>query len=330
MVNFSIEQVRAIMDKRHNIRNMSVIAQADDGKSTLMESMAAKAAITTTGADGQECCLEKSAVVPMYYEMSDADMPFLQDQETDGNAFLINLIDSPDNVDLAADVTASLRVTDGAIVLVDCISGVRIQTETVLRQAIAERVKPILFMTKMDRALLELQLDQEDLYQTFQRIIESTNVIIATYCDDEGPMGNVQVDPCQGTVGFGSSQQDWAFSLKQFAEIYAAKFKIEPVKLMKRLWGDQYYSAKERKWNKTGGDGYVRGFNLFVLDPIFKMVDAITNSKKDVVAQLIERLKIKIPIEDKDKVGKPLMKSVMRHWLPAGDALLQIITTTLG
>ncbi|XP_065188257.1 eukaryotic translation elongation factor 2-like, partial [Sycon ciliatum] len=165
--------------------------------------------------------------------------------------------------------------------------------------------------------------------QTFQRIIESTNVIIATYCDDEGPMGNVQVDPCQGTVGFGSSQQDWAFSLKQFAEIYAAKFKIEPVKLMKRLWGDQYYSAKERKWNKTGGDGYVRGFNLFVLDPIFKMVDAITNSKKDVVAQLIERLKIKIPIEDKDKVGKPLMKSVMRHWLPAGDALLQMITIHL-
>ena len=61
--------------------------------------------------------------MPMYYEMSDADMSFLQDQETDGNAFLINLIDSPDNVDLAADVTASLRVTDGAIVLVDCISG---------------------------------------------------------------------------------------------------------------------------------------------------------------------------------------------------------------
>eukprot|EP00117_Sycon_ciliatum_P000853 scpid29095/ scgid6757/ Elongation factor 2 len=329
MVNFSIEQVRAIMDKRHNIRNMSVIAQADDGKSTLMESMAAKAAITTTGADGQECCLEKSAVVPMYYEMSDADMPFLQDQETDGNAFLINLIDSPDNVDLAADVTASLRVTDGAIVLVDCISGVRIQTETVLRQAIAERIRPVLFMNKMDRALLELQLEQEDLFQTFQRIIESVNVIVATYADEDSPMGNIQVDPCKGTVGFGSGLHNWAFTVKQFAEIYASKFKIEPVKLMKRLWGDQFYNAKTKKWDKVGGEGFVRGFNMFILDPIYKVFDAIMQFKKEETAKLMEKLQIKIPNEDKDKEGKPLMKSVMRHWLPAGDALLQMITIHL-
>ena len=67
------------------------------------------------------------------------------------------------------------------------------QTETVLRQAIAERIKPIVFMNKMDRALLELQLDQEDLYQTFQRIVESVNVIIATYSDEDGPMGNIMV-----------------------------------------------------------------------------------------------------------------------------------------
>lgn len=71
--------------------------------------------------------------------------------------------------------------------------GVCVQTETVLRQAIAERIKPILFMNKMDRALLELQLDQEDLYQTFQRIVENVNVIIATYGDDSGPMGELQV-----------------------------------------------------------------------------------------------------------------------------------------
>ena len=72
--------------------------------------------------------------------------------------------------------------------------GVCVQTETVLRQAIAERIKPVAFLNKMDRALLELQLSQEDLYQTFQRIVESINVIVATYNDDEiSPMGNIQV-----------------------------------------------------------------------------------------------------------------------------------------
>lgn len=72
--------------------------------------------------------------------------------------------------------------------------GVCVQTETVLRQAISERIRPVLFMNKMDRALLELQLEKEDLYQTFQRIIESTNVIIATYCNEDGPMGDIQVN----------------------------------------------------------------------------------------------------------------------------------------
>ena len=68
-----------------------------------------------------------------------------------------------------------------------------VQTETVLRQAIAERIKPVAFLNKMDRALLELQLEQEDLYQTFQRIVESINVIVATYSIEDGPMGNIQV-----------------------------------------------------------------------------------------------------------------------------------------
>lgn len=72
--------------------------------------------------------------------------------------------------------------------------GVCVQTETVLRQAIAERIKPVLMMNKMDRALLELQLEPEELYQTFQRIVENVNVIISTYGEGEsGPMGNIMV-----------------------------------------------------------------------------------------------------------------------------------------
>lgn len=340
MVNFTVDQIRAIMDKKKNIRNMSVIAHVDHGKSTLTDSLVTKAGIiaqakagemrfTDTRKDEQERCITiKSTAVSLYYELSDADMAFIT-QESDGNAFLINLIDSPGHVDFSSEVTAALRVTDGALVVVDCISGVCVQTETVLRQAISERIRPVLFMNKMDRALLELQLEQEDLYQTFQRIIENTNVIIATYAMDDGPMGNIQVDPCKGTVGFGSGLHGWAFSLKQFAEIYAAKFKIEPVKLMKRLWGDQYYSAKDKKWNKTGGEGYVRGFNQFVLDPIFKMFDAVMNFKKDVYTKLLEKLNIKLSGDDKDLEGKPLIKKIMQKWLPAGETMLQLITIHL-
>lgn len=86
-----------------------------------------------------------------------------------------------------------------------------VQTETVLRQAIGERIKPVLMMNKMDRALLELQLEAEDLYQTFQRIVENVNVIISTYGDENGPMGNVMVSGIHASLS-GHKQKHRQFS----------------------------------------------------------------------------------------------------------------------
>jgi elongation factor 2 len=344
MVNFTVDEIRALMDKKKNIRNMSVIAHVDHGKSTLTDSLVCKAGIianakagetrfTDTRKDEQERCITiKSTAISLYYEIPEKDYNFVQQEKEEDRHFLINLIDSPGHVDFSSEVTAALRVTDGALVVVDCVSGVCVQTETVLRQAIAERIKPILFMNKLDRALLELQLEQEDLFQTFQRIVESVNVIIATYNDESGPMGDIQVDPTKGTVGFGAGLHGWAFTLKEFAEIYAAKFKIEVPKLMKRFWGDNFYSAAEKKWTTQSGEGYVRGFNQFVLDPIFKVFSSIMNFRKEEYLKLIEKLNVKIPAEDKDKLeegGKPLLKTVMKSWLPAGDTLLAMIAIHL-
>jgi elongation factor 2 len=199
----------------------------------------------------------------------------------------------------------------------------------VLRQAIAERIKPILFMNKMDRALLELQLEKEDLYQTFARIVESVNVIIATYGDDDGPMGQIQVDVANGTVGFGSGLHGWAFTLKQFAEIYSDKFGIGIEKMVKGLWGDQFINPRTKNWRTSPEAGFMRGFTMFVLDPIYRVLDAVMNFKHDETANLMAKLDIKLPADEKSLVGKPLMEVMMRRWLPAGDALLQMITIHL-
>uniref|UniRef100_A0A672T423 Eukaryotic translation elongation factor 2 n=1 Tax=Sinocyclocheilus grahami TaxID=75366 RepID=A0A672T423_SINGR len=361
MVNFTVDQIREIMDKKSNIRNMSVIAHVDHGKSTLTDSLVCKAGIiasaragetrfTDTRKDEQERCITiKSTAISLYYELSENDSAFIK-QCKDGFGFLINLIDSPGHVDFSSEVTAALRVTDGALVVVDCVSGVCVQTETVLRQAIAERIKPVLMMNKMDRALLELQLEPDELCQTFQRIVENVNVIISTYGEGEhGPMGNIMVDPVVGTVGFGSGLHGWAFTLKQFAEMYVAKFaakgdkkkaELSPVErakkveeMMKKLWGDKYFDPSCGKFSKsaTNADGkkLPRTFCQLVLDPIFKVFDAIMNFKKEETQKLIEKLEVKLDAEDKQKEGKPLLKAVMRRWLPAGDALLQMITIHL-
>jgi elongation factor 2 len=344
MVNFTVAEIRGIMDRKHNIRNMSVIAHVDHGKSTLTDSLLSKAGIiagakagetraTDTRKDEQERCITiKSTAISMYFEMDAKDLAFVkQEKEKDINGFLINLIDSPGHVDFSSEVTAALRVTDGALVVVDCVSGVCVQTETVLRQAIAERIKPVLFMNKMDRALLELQLEQEDLYQTFQRIVENVNVIIATYADDDGPMGIVRVDPINASVGFGSGLHGWAFTLKQFAEMYASKFGVDVDKLMKKLWGENFFNAKTKKWSKSKSEDNVRSFCMYVLDPIYKIFDVIMNFKKDETDKLLDKLDIKgkMKHEDLQLEGKPLMKVVMRTWLPAGDTMFQMIVIHL-
>merc|ERR1711935_574618 len=342
MVNFTVDEIREIMDKKENIRNMSVIAHVDHGKSTLTDSLVSKAGIiagskagetrfTDTRKDEQERCITiKSTAITLYYELAEVDMQWIK-QKTNGTAFLINLIDSPGHVDFSSEVTAALRVTDGALVVVDCVSGVCVQTETVLRQAIAERIKPVLLLNKMDHALLELQLEQEDLFLTFQRIVENVNVIIATYADDDGPMGTVRVDPSNASVGFGSGLHGWAFTLKQFSEIYASKFGVDVEKLMKKLWGENFFNPKTKKWAKVKGDDNKRSFNMYVLDPIYKMFDAIMNFKKEETDKLLDRLELKGKMKHEELAmeGKPLMKAVMRSWLPAGDAMFQMIVVHL-
>jgi len=343
------------MDKKANIRNMSVIAHVDHGKSTLTDSLVAKAGIiaaskagetraTDTRKDEQERCITiKSTAISMFFDMDLKDLEFVKQErakKADGSletGFLINLIDSPGHVDFSSEVTAALRVTDGALVVVDCVSGVCVQTETVLRQAIAERIRPVVFMNKMDRALLELQLEQEELYQTFQRIVENINVIVATYCDDDGPMGTVRVDVNNGSVGFGSGLHGWAFTLKQFAEMYATKFGVDVDKMMKKLWGESFFNPKTKKWSKTKDAENKRSFCMYVLDPIYMVFDAIMNFKKEQIEKLLTKLttasgkmvKDVLKQEEKEMEGKPLMKAVMRNWLPAGEAMFQMIVIHL-
>lgn len=177
---------------------------------------------------------------------------------------MINLIDSPGHVDFSSEVTAALRVTDGALVVVDTIDGVCVQTETVLRQALGERIKPVVCINKVDRALLELQIAKEELYQTFARTIESVNVIISMYKEES--LGDVQVYPEAGTVAFASGLHGWAFTLRQFAKRYAKKFGVSQDKLMPKLWGDNYFNPKTKKWSTKAVDAdgkpLERGFNM--------------------------------------------------------------------
>jgi len=331
---------------------MSVIAHVDHGKSTLTDSLISKAGIisakaagdarfTDTRQDEQDRCITiKSTGVSMFFEYDlkagekvDTVDTIEDTTEIDINekAYLINLIDSPGHVDFSSEVTAALRVTDGALVVVDTIEGVCVQTETVLRQAISERVKPVLMVNKVDRALLELQLPPEEIYQSFCRAIESVNVVISTYHDED--LGDIQVQPNAGTVAFGSGLHQWGFTLKRFAKTYASKFNTTEEKMMGKFWGDWYFDAAGKKWTTTdkGSDGTTleRCFCQFIMTPIVKMFDAVMNNKTQKIEKMLKIVGVTLKNDEKELVGKPLLKRIMQRWLPAADAVLEMIVVHL-
>lgn len=336
MVRFTTDELRAIMDKKENIRNMSVIAHVDHGKSTLTDSLVAAAGIiaqetagdvrlTDTRADEAERGITiKSTGISLYYVMNDSDFEGFTGKR-DGNDYLINLIDSPGHVDFSSEVTAALRITDGALVVVDCIEGVCVQTETVLRQALGERIRPVLTVNKMDRCFLELQLDGEEAYQTFRRVIENINVVMATYQDEL--LGDVMVYPEKGNVAFSAGLHGWAFTLTNFAKMYADKFKVDFKKLMDRLWGENFFDPATKKWTSknTGSATCQRGFVQFCYNPIKQIISAAMNDEKEKLFAMLTKLGCTLPADAKELTAKPLMKRVMQSWLPAQDALLEMM-----
>jgi len=337
MPNFTTEQIRDIMDKTENIRSMSVIAHVDHGKSTLTDSLICKAGIisakaagdarfTDTRADEQERGVTiKATGVSLYFEHE-------RDDGKGSEPHLINLIDSPGHVDFSSEVTAALRITDGALVVVDCIEGCAVQTETVLRQALQERVKPTLFLNKVDRCILELQMEPEDMYTRFRKTIEDVNVIIATYNDPL--MGDVMVSPEKGTVALGSGLHGWGFNVERFAKIYATKMGVDKEKMMKRLWGDAFFNAKKKTWvNVMQPEGVdkplPRAFCQFIMTPIAQLMRSIMSDEKEKYTKMMETLGIVLKGDDKHLVGKPLMKRTMQIWINAADTLLSMIVTKL-
>jgi len=341
MVNFTPEQMRSIMDQPHNIRNMSVIAHVDHGKSTLTDSLVAAAGIiakedagnvrmTDTRQDEKDRGITiKSTGISLYFNMpEDYNIP----KDSTGREFLINLIDSPGHVDFSSEVTAALRVTDGGLVVVDVVEGVCVQTETVLRQALAERIVPVLTINKLDRGFLELKLEPEEMYQNFVRVIENANVTISTYKDEL--LGDTCVYPEKGTVAFSAGLQGWAFTLNKFARIYAKKFGVDREKMAQRLWGDSFFDAESKKWtnNSTSSSGkpLSRAFCKFILEPISAIFKACMEDKMDIVDKYLKVIECSLTNEERQSLQqKKLIKCIMQKWLPADEALLEMMVLNL-
>ncbi len=215
MAEKMVDKVTRIMKIPDQIRNIAICAHIDHGKTTFSDNLLAGCGMMSEDLAGKACVLDfhedeqqrgitiDSASVSMVHTYKDKE-------------FLINLIDTPGHVDFGGDVTRAMRAVDGAIVLCCASEGIMPQTETVLRQALRERVKPVLFINKVDRLIKELQLTPEQMQERFIKIINEVNKLIVDISKDYGERWQVNV--ANGSVAFGSAFHNWALSIPYMKE----------------------------------------------------------------------------------------------------------------
>ncbi|MDY7081111.1 MAG: GTP-binding protein, partial [Halobacteria archaeon] len=172
-----VDKCTELMDDPDYIRNIGIVAHVDHGKTTLTDNLLAGAGMISEELSGEQLFMDTAEdEQERGITIDAANVSMVHDYE--GDDYLINLIDTPGHVDFGGDVTRAMRAVDGALVVVDAVEGAMPQTETVLRQALREDVKPTLFINKVDRLINELQEGPEELQNRLTDVITEVNDLI--------------------------------------------------------------------------------------------------------------------------------------------------------
>ncbi|KAG9303617.1 hypothetical protein G9A89_018513 [Geosiphon pyriformis] len=247
-------------------------------------------------------------------------------QNTKGKSYLFNIIDTPGHVDFVDEVTAGLRVADGAVIVVDAIEGVMANTERVIRHVIQEKLAFTLVVNKVDRLILELKLPPNDAYFKLKHTIEEVNNIISKCA----PGRDLRVSPERGNVCFSSSQMGWCFSLKSFAKIYADTYgDINPDEFAKRLWGDIFFDPSKRTFNRRANDKSMRSFVYFILQPLFKVYAQVIGENETTLKKTLASMGIYLKASHYQLDVKPLLRIVLDQFLGPATGFVDMVVQNI-
>lgn len=339
-----------------NIRNICILAHVDHGKTTLADHLIAAAA------DG--LVHPKQAGRLRFMDYLDEEQRRAITMKSSSvtlrfnDIYHINLIDSPGHMDFCSEVSTAARLSDGALVLVDAVEGVHIQTHAVLRQAWTERLSPCLVLNKIDRLISELKLSPLEAYSKLVRIVHEVNGIMSAFKSEKylsdvdlllaGPAGenlenleNLELveddeedtfQPQKGNVAFVCALDGWGFRINEFAEFYVSKLGASAAALQKALWGPKYYNQKTKmivgKKGMGGGSKARPMFVQFVLEPLWQVYQAALepDGDKSMLQKVIKSFNLNVSARElQHKDPKVVLLAVLSRWLPLSDAILSMV-----
>ncbi|PWA88236.1 hypothetical protein CTI12_AA122200 [Artemisia annua] len=289
----STQFLLGLMSNPTLVRNVALVGHLQHGKTVFMDMLVEQThhistfdqnsekhmRYTDTRVDEQERRISIKAV-PMSLVLEDSN----------SKSYMCNIMDTPGHVNFSDEMTAALRLADGAVLIVDAAEGVMVNTERAIRHAIQDRLPIVVVINKVDRLITELKLPPKDAYHKLRHTIEVINNHITAV---SSTAGNVQViDPAVGNICFASGSAGWCFSLQSFAKLYVKLHGVpfDANKFAARLWGDYYYDPATRTFKKTQpAGGAERSFVQFILEPLYKLYSQVIGEhKKSVETTLAE------------------------------------------
>jgi elongation factor 2 len=229
----STQDILRIIGNKEQIRNFGVIAHVDHGKTTMSDSLLAASGIIAPSVAGQALALD-SMKLEQSRQMTIRGANVTLFYESQGKEYVINMIDTPGHIDFTGRVTRALRAIDGVVVVSDSVEGIMTQTETVTRQALEERVRPVLYINKIDRLVKELRLDASAMQKWLSNIIAEFNRLVDIYAETE-LKEKWKVSIQGNSVAFGSAKDRWGFNFAMaqkkgisFKDVYDAYTSEDP------------------------------------------------------------------------------------------------------
>ncbi|WFD34974.1 Cytoplasmic GTPase/eEF2-like protein (ribosomal biogenesis) [Malassezia cuniculi] len=333
----------AVAFSSRNVRCCTIIGHVDHGKSAYADSLLAANGIISASSAGSTRYLDhrtderergitiESSAVSLVFKMrtiKDDAVASIED-------YSLNIVDTPGHNEFAYEVSASSRLCDGALLIVDVVEGVAPQTVAVLRQAWEDRLSIVLVLNKMDRLIEELEFTPAAAHSHLVHLVEQVNAIIAGFfneerikrqqrnqdADEDIDDSNLYFNPVRGNVIFASATHRWAFRLDKFVMMYAQKLGAKEDTLRKFMWGDYYFDPKNKRVltsQQKGSRNLKPLFVQFVLDNVWSVYDSLyLNRDADKAARIVEALGVKVsPAELQASTGRGPVIAVMSRWHP--------------
>ena len=313
------------------IFNICMIAHVDHGKTSLTDALLSLNNLVSKKMIGKILHLDfREDEQERQITMKSSAITLLSPE----NKCLINLIDSPGHIDFGFEVVCGLKLSDGAILIVDAVEGVSSQTMSLMRKAVDNNLKIILFLNKIDKLIEIMNFGSEQLFYHLRSIVEtinaSMNVLLESkikleleknkHLKEEQLRKIFHVDdhfsPLKDNVIFGSVIDGWGFRTKDLVSLYAKKWGMNEKKLAPLFWGDFYLNLKTKKISKKPIGNLKPIFVQYILELIYKVYKSVKNEDLAQIEKLTKSFKMKITQKDLKKSKKKVIFEVLQKWFP--------------